>query len=631
MTFSFVKQRGFSLLLFSCCALLFAFQTWLAWPGFMHDDSPHSVLLVKDNWHPIILTYVLEKLYKTFGVHIYYMLFFNLIPFYLGLFIFSYAFYKKFRSLWAFAVLGITGIGNIFFQNFIMHSSTISPMVIFLLYALIFYAILNPIKSPLKRILFWGFCGCVFLFSLLTRHNACVQIGPLIFVGLAYFNQKHPLSLIKNILLLFLGMILIIGWSFGIPKTLQRVPSYPTQHIFLHQIAGACIPADDATCFKEEWYQPGASFETVKEEYRNWPFFADRFSTLQPQYHVFQRGKLKDLSYYWGKAIIKHPGYYLQHIFRFLVRMWFMPISIESGSFIQRPITNTFFNHWLQISPFSFPEQEKQITFTPKKIQFYATLRDIFPMIPTIIWITILWGCFSLSVFYLKHFRTNILLWYIFATASGGIAGSILFTIFSPVDYYRYIHPICVSALATLLGTVAYIIKKREQPIHVPLFIKGIFILTICFVLHAAYRDFFYPLARIDFEAAKQESPPFEIYVPSAPETSGEKGTPLTWIPWWMDTHGIYGRVFETSGNHAQLTIDILSPCEIRIFLRGTDSSDSKNRRFNEKVTYTSVKINGNEILTDPATVSHDFPFVYVLQGEPGLVKLETSWQKGLE
>ena len=629
---SFFKRRGFVLTALTFCILLFLFHTWLAWPGFIHNDTPHSVLLIKDNAHPVILAYTLELLYKLFGTHIYYMLLMNLVPFYLGLFIFSWAFYKKFHSFWALSVLGLAGIGNIFFQNFIMHSSSLSPMMIFLVFALVFYAVLNPIRGRIKRALFWGFTGCIFLFALMTRHNAFVQIAPLVILGLAFFNKKHPLSLFTNIILLCLSCLLIIGWSVGIPKLLQRIPSYPAQHIFLHQIAGACVPANDATCFKDEWYQPGANFEKVKQEYRDWPFWADRFSTLQPRYQVFKGNNLEGLCFMWFRAIFKYPLYYLHHVFRFLTKMWFQPVSFESENYLQRKMTDTFFYSWFQKSHLNFPSNEHQIVFTQTKIKLYATLWDALPIIPTIFWILILFYAFGRSCLSLKRHPENTLLWYIFATAGGGIAGSFIFTLFSPTAFYRYIHPVCVSALAALFGTIAYFLTQRKKTIQIHPFLKACLLIGICFWIHAVYLCFYRPLARIDFETPKQQTNPFEVYVVPARNTKiSPQEIKLIWTPWWMEQYHIYGRAFESNKGVAHLNLHIFSPSEIKIILRGEDSIDSKDRRLNKKVSFYSLKINNVEVLQEPQIIWHDHPFIYTLQGSPGLVQIDAAWHKTLD
>ena len=98
------------------CIALFLFNAWLAWPGYIHVDTPHSLLLAKDNWHPIIVVYLLQFFYWLLGTHVYYMLLFNLVPLYLGLFVFVLAFYQKFRTKWTFLFLFPALIGNIFFR-----------------------------------------------------------------------------------------------------------------------------------------------------------------------------------------------------------------------------------------------------------------------------------------------------------------------------------------------------------------------------------------------------------------------------------------------------------------------------------------------------------------------------------
>lgn len=460
----YLKKHSFPFLIAIVCIGIMIFHLWLAWPGYIHNDTPHSLLLTKDNWHPIIIVYALQFLYWIGGVHVYHMLLLIMVPFYLAVFVLFYTLWKRFRSYWSGLALLPIFIANIFFQNFVLHSSSLSPMWIFLCYALSFYPLLNPIRGKIKNILYYAIILLVFSLSLLSRHNAIVQLFPLGVVWLFQLEQVYHLSLKKYFFFIFMILFYTIGVSVGVPKLLQARPSNPAQHIILHQIAGACVPADDDTCFKTEWYQQNADWEKVKNEYKNNPFFADRFSTLQSQYQVFKGEKLKGLYGMWIKSIFRHPYNYAKHVLCFLKRMWGNPVDIENIRDIQRQQFCDGANNWLDGRyGISFPKNEKCITLTKGKTKVYSFLRRYLPFVPTCVFVLIsVFGVFLSGGLFLKKDK-NILLLFAFATSFFGIASYILFAVFSPTDYYRYMHPALILPIFSVIGICAYYATLKKS------------------------------------------------------------------------------------------------------------------------------------------------------------------------
>ena len=627
-----LKKYLFPIVVGISCSCLFLFHIWMAWPGYIHVDTPHSLLLTKDNWHPIIIVYLLQFFYWLFGVHVYYMLLFNLVPFYLGLFIFVLAFYQKFRTKWALLFLFPAFIGNIFFQNFVLHSSSLSPMWIFLLYAIVFYAVLNPIQGRIKQILFYGVTGIIFVLTLLSRHNAIVQVFPIAILWVVQLSLRYSFSKKKVFGVFLIATLVTLSVSVFIPRQLQSRKSYPAQHILLHQMAGACVPADDSSCFKEEWYQVGSDWEKVKSEYQNNLFFADRFSTLQGQYRVFRGDKLEGLPKMWMWAILKHPYFYLQHVMRFVKQMWLKPVDIENIDLVQR---NWFYDEsdWLDGRfGVSFPKEERHIQFTPEKTIIYKWLRQHLPFISNFAAIGLVWFCAVFSFILLLKKRKEILLWYIFLISGCGGVGYILFAMFSPTDYYRYMHPGLASAIASVIGLLIYGSSKThfKRKIKISPLCWGMVLLGLAIIGHAVYANLFQPIGRIYIETTGDQRF-FDVYAIKNRKAWVQDEAKLKWWPWWMEDGKVYGRVFESDQKEAHLDIHVYQVCELTIKLLGSDVVDSKGRRLNPKVTYSSFKIDGQEILSQPQTVWHDNQFEHKLKVAPGLVKLDIYWHRPID
>lgn len=603
---------------------------WLAWPGYIHIDAPHSLLLNKNNWHPVFITYLLEFFYQFSGPHVYYFLCLILIPFYLSLLIFFYAFWHRFHSYYAGLLLCPAFIGNIFFQNFVLHSSSLSPMWIFLCYALTFYRLLNPIQGKTVNILYSCFTAFVFFIALWLRHNALIQLYPLVFIWLAQLNNHFHFSL-KKIFALFVFLSFgIIGTSIFIPKALQKYPSYPAQHIILHQIAGACVPSNDLSCFKESWYQPNVPKDKVKNEYMNNLFFADRFSILQAQYQVFKGEKLEGLYTKWLHSIFKHPYNYTAHLLRFLKQMWSKPVEIENKNHIQ----NTRFceeGSWLDGRyDIKFPPHERCLQLSQQKSDIYNLLRRNLPFISTLTFILLSFICSFLSGYLLWKYKKNILLLYTFILSSTGILSYILFCIFSPTDSYRYVHPALICPLSALIGLLAYFctitdIKSLFKRFFKNHLVKGIALIMLCILLHALYLSIYHPTARIDFETkAQDDNQVFRVFAKDTPT-----GTPklLTWIPWWMENNNSFGYVYESNKKKAYFEVHVFRPSSITIRVIGDDVLDGQNSRMNTKVQLKSVKINGQEVLDIPKTIWHDAPFNYTYHAQANeRIYVETIW-----
>ena len=63
---SFSKIAPFYLYSLFITAILFSFQYWLYWPGYIQDDSQTTFLLDKVGWHPVIMAYLVQGMYFLF-------------------------------------------------------------------------------------------------------------------------------------------------------------------------------------------------------------------------------------------------------------------------------------------------------------------------------------------------------------------------------------------------------------------------------------------------------------------------------------------------------------------------------------------------------------------------------------
>ena len=291
------KDYAFLGFAFALCASICAFTFWLGFPGFHNiSDIYINITLEKSNFAPVFISYILQVLYFLFGRHLYYLFLFNLIPFYLGIFFLIAGFYLRSKNPFALFLIFPTFIGNFYFENFIQHYSFSLSMLLFCLWALLLFIVLVPLDSSktqktIYKIL-WIFLFMLMFFAILWRHNAIFSVFPAFFVIIYLWLQNHGLdskTFIKRyIALTFLSAILCVIVAIFIPKILATHESYPENHTLLHQIAGACVPANDSSCFKDEWYREGKSFDDVKVVYLDNKTNADVILT------VFKSGQKLD-------------------------------------------------------------------------------------------------------------------------------------------------------------------------------------------------------------------------------------------------------------------------------------------------------------------------------------------------
>lgn len=438
------------------CLDLFFFHLWLFYPGYIETDCAMMVAyLGLDNHYPVIYPFLLQYVFQVFGKHLYILLALNLIPLYLGIYVLMLGCWKRFHSAWCLLAVLPLCIGNIYFNNIILHNSFASPMLIFLVWMLVLYQILVGItyKNSIALIL-------SFILAVTSRHNAIIQVYPIFFVY-AYFimrklNTKYKLSQYIGLLVVF--AILTIGVSLGVPnliKTGQKPISTP---IFLHQIAGVCVPHHDETCFKPEWYIPGKTYKDVERTYNAEPLNTDYMSVPWKENCPFRHELLPELKKFWLKAILKYPYDYCKYGLRFIKVLW--ATSTMTDMRLDDPHYSPYITNlsWLKTI---FPAEE--LFYKPQliKIKIYDFLYSVFPKIRTIDYIALNFILFFvLSVLFLK--RKNVFLLYACSSSLAGIGSSVMFSIFTADIVWRYMYPILISTTVAVIGAIIYLIDKRH-------------------------------------------------------------------------------------------------------------------------------------------------------------------------
>ena len=620
----FIKKH-FSLFIAFVCLSLFSFNFWLFYPGYITYDWGRVLSsFTLDNWRPVFHPWVLKKISDILGYHIYYPLLFNLIPFYLGIYIITLGLWKRFHSMYCFLGMLPIFIADIFFNNIVMHSSYSSPMFVFLTWSVVLYQILVRITYTNLVV----FC-VTFVLALLSRQNALIQVYPVFFVYSLILIKKlnKSFSFFKYILYLSIFAIITIAISVGFPELIKQKQSYPTNHTFLHQIAGACVPNEDETCFQKEWYKEGKSFSDVKKEYLIDPLFADRMHHA-PNPPFISGKKLPGLGRAWIQSIIKYPYHYFLHIERFRQEMWYK----DSLQYVD---LNTR-NHCLAKKSYDwlkgiYPDYELFYKSSLYKIRIYHFFKYIFVKIPTILFILLSYILFFVTgALFIKY--KNIFLLYSLSSSTAGIAGSIVFCIFSPATTSRYIYPVLVSSLMAFIGIVLYFCDKQAE---LKLVGKEIDVKSLAqkykkIIILAAIISFLLVIhlylnrpviARADVYTEYTDTPHFLLHKKGNVSPAKEAS--------WMPKFGNRGVVVQKNGHKATIVITALEDGDITLSLRGPDERDNNGKRKEKWVKYTDFSINDKQMLSNPVEVWHDKPYRYVLKAKKGnAYKVQLKWRK---
>lgn len=336
-------------------------------------------------------------------------------------------------------------------------------MFIWLLYSLIFFQLSMPINNRYIRLFIKIFTAIILLFGLLWRHNMIVTIYP-IFILFTYLCLKT--NQIKNIkeyvksfvILMLLWAIILIGIVKVFPHIWGIYSNYASNHLFLLQIAGCSVPANDDSLIPKEWYENGKTFEDVKKTYNDNPLNADDFSTGWAKDRPFLvNTKLVNLKRVWIKYIFKYPINYIKHINRFFIefciknkKSWWLMNSYS----IQR-LDIGFNNAYISIIN-RFNSNEQKITFTPLREKIYNFLFNSMVHIPIIFCVISTFIIFIINfilIFIKRIFNSNLLI-YSFSVSFSSIATICIVVSFTPVVDIRYIYlvyPISIISFFTFI------------------------------------------------------------------------------------------------------------------------------------------------------------------------------------
>ena len=612
-------RKDFSWIIAFICAALCIFNFWLFYPGYItHDWAYVMTKLPLNNHAPVIYPFLLSKIYRIFGMHIYFPLLFNLIPFYFGVYAVVLGLWHRFQSKWCLLVFLIIGIENIFFYNMQLHSSFSSPMFIFLLWAIVLYQVLNGVTR--KNIIF---AIVAYFFAVLSRHNALIQAYPVCFIYAYWIVMKLKSSFRKckyiGLLLSFAVLTLLI--SRGLPKLIEDNHFFVSNHIFLHQIAGSCVPNNDANCFQDDWYEVGKTFSDVKKAYEGNLLYADIMNMPWEKERPFKYEYLTNLQSKWIESIIKYPNSYILHLTRYIEIMWKQ--NIASPLLLHKIHCMSEADcEWMK-KYFSGRELFYQVPLCKKEI--LKSLYKIFYQVKTLHYIIFNYIlCIIFFILFIKN--ENILSLYILSSSFTAIASSIIFCIFSPVPAPRYMYPVLISSVMTIVATAIYLIENKIKIKHfcnkkMVISMGTIILLSFMCNLYLHRHD---TVARIDISTplVNADEPQFEVYVDES-ETSEKQID-------WMYKMNRQGYVIQKTDQEMNISIKALNNIEISIELRGPDVRDENGKIIENWVKYNSVTINGEEILNAPVVTWHSKPVVaYIISAKANNeYKIHVAWTK---
>lgn len=484
-------DKGFLIFAALLCAGICVFTFWLGFPGNNYTVDIAAVMDgQKTNWQPAFIATVLEVLYVIFGRHTYYMFLFCIVPLYTGLFFVVATFYIRTRSVFSLGFLFPTFLGEIYLSNFVPYNNHSLSMMLFCLYSVILFLIVVPLNSSkIQRFcvkMLWLFVFVLCFFAILWRHNAIFSVFPAFFI-IIYLWQKQNFSLKKYALFVLLSAILCVGIVIIVPKMLTKGEAYPAAHTFLHQIAATCVPANDTSCFRDEWYLPDKGFADVKSSYESNPLFADAMvndDAAKP----FTSRKMQDLEKQWLKSIAKHPLNFLKHQFRMFYNTWTIN-SVKSGWMnnakdIQDPHGTGARLYSFEVMA-KFPENERKITFTPLREQIYGFIFEykislncfisvLVGFVLLVFSTFILWQnakiksgiCAKfLAKFGLKNLSQNqkTILAFVFAVSFAAFGSAFFIAAFTPVPDSRYMRPVLSLSLMALFGFLAFLCESSKK------------------------------------------------------------------------------------------------------------------------------------------------------------------------
>lgn len=133
-------------------------------------------------------------------------------------------------------------------------------------------------------------------------------------------------------------------------------------------------------------------------------------------------------------------------------------------------------------------------------------------------------------------------------------------------------------------------------------------------------------IARIDISTklVDADKPQFEVYVDGAKTPLKEQK--------WLNSYNTQGTVVEKDGKEVSFVVKILKDIDFKFVLRGHIPNIVDGVRIPEWVDYTSIIIDGQEMLKGRTPIWHDKPMYYNFHGEAGKVyNVHVKWEKHID
>lgn len=253
-----------------------------------------------------------------------------------------------------------------------------------------------------KNALDFCFCFVIFSNSVATQCDF-FSFSSLFYFGLFVFGKSQFVCqnfFKKYLVLMILSAVLCLVIVLGFPK-IFAIGSNPQNHLLLSQMAGACLPNDDSSCFPKQWYRKGKSFEDVRRAYQKESLNGDNFACLFGNELIFSceiNGVVA--------AISKYPANFARHEARFFSAMWFQnPMDDDVAGWV-KSVIKTPENIQQKALPLwkntlqNFPENEWQIAFSLLQEKIYTALYENLPVFSHIVFVAMAFAVFILSAFF---------------------------------------------------------------------------------------------------------------------------------------------------------------------------------------------------------------------------------------
>lgn len=192
----------------------------------------------------------------------------NTMLLYCSIFLIIISSFIKNKNKFVILLFLITFLAQIFFSSIEYLKDSVATLYVLFSYSIVFSIIVLQIKNINVR----RFLKIISLISLiigmLHRHNFIVTVYPiLIWFTYDYLKTKNINDIKKYIisfcLIMLFNAIVLMSIFFIFPRIFIKDISNPTRGLYLLQIAGAIVPANDSSIIPDDWYADSKNFNDV--------------------------------------------------------------------------------------------------------------------------------------------------------------------------------------------------------------------------------------------------------------------------------------------------------------------------------------------------------------------------------